>query len=1319
MSQNEAKVRHRPEEAHAPSDGSFSSLSKTLEDLEQRLSRLSSSKAQAGAPSAEPADAGETAEPTPGEKLRAVAEARRARRPSLTAAVSNVAVERALASEDEAPRRRAAAGRRIGAIAAEVEQLQLQNASIALIKDLAAELTLLRGDIQNRVGVDTDARIRELQASFGELKQMVAERDAPERIGAEIYEIMESLTELTAGTADQASLEALRGDLDAVAAMVGQMAREESLEAVKSRWDAFETRIAEHVALDAEAKRNLKVELERLRTSLRSLATEDQVLAVQQRWEEFEARYLDTARVQAEESVAKVLRGELDGLRRKLDDIVAENGAEAMDARFEALAERLNASELEAGVERLAGRMHEIERALVRMPEFLQIDQLEARVASLAEGIETLTREVREPDLSQFVLLEERLEEISATLANAAKRGVGEIDMAPVERIEARVADLTGRIDRLADSRNVEALSSQIAALAERVEDMSAAAPSEDLGRRIDTLAERVDGLFRRAGGADTSAFEERLSAIAQRLEVSASARGVDPEVIAALEAQITRMTQILAGVPGALAEDAGAVGQRLDAIERQLDENRDNVVAAARAAAEEAVRRMQAEDARREGGFVQDLAQDMRNLEALCRESDERTFGVFDAVHATLIKIVERLTTIEQEMRGHSVELPAAPVLRRAAVEPMSEVVTADARGPAAPPAAEVAPAAEMPAFAERAAPQGAIAEEEARGLRAALQRHIGRRNGKSKAEAPASPTLAERIRPTPLIEEPVAREPMAQDRTSEDAEPPKSAMLAAPELDPSDSLISREANRPLEPGSGAPDIAALIERVRQQQRGEDTSPEPMAKADFIAAARKAALAAAAEAEALRDREKRGEDLADKPASNRRKPILMGVGAVLLALMAVPFGIDRLTSKEQHAAVVDGTVAAGTPATASPEPAMESASAAPAVAPTQLASASAPAEPPAAQASALPQTRAVEMPEMAATTPVETANDEPMPMDAPVEPPPAVVAAAPEAAQPEAPVASAPAAAADAVALLASARARLPEAAQGAVPALPEGVASEALANAVAAEDPKALFEIGLRVMEGRNGPSDPTAALDWFAQSAARGFAPAQYSLGTLFEKGNGVERDAALARDWYLLAAEQGNVRAMHNLAVLYATGIDGKSEPANAASWFIKAADHGMRDSQYNLGILYARGAGVEQDLASSYRWFGIVARAGDKDAEAKMQEVGKTLSAGQRGTLDAEIAAWTAEPRVEAANTVDLPPEWSEKSGRTASVDMTRAIRNVQAILIKLGYDPGRPDGVAGARTEAAIRQFQGKAGLQATGKIDEPLIRALLERKDA
>ena len=63
--------------------------------------------------------------------------------------------------------------------------------------------------------------------------------------------------------------------------------------------------------------------------------------------------------------------------------------------------------------------------------------------------------------------------------------------------------------------------------------------------------------------------------------------------------------------------------------------------------------------------------------------------------------------------------------------------------------------------------------------------------------------------------------------------------------------------------------------------------------------------------------------------------------------------------------------------------------------------------------------------------------------------------------------------------------------------------------------------------------------------------------------------------------------------------------------------------------------------------------------------------------------------------------------------------MKTAIRNIQAILGKLGYDAGTPDGVVGGQTTKAIQAFQKAAGLTVTGDIDEPLIRALLKRKDS
>ncbi|WP_164125659.1 hypothetical protein, partial [Stenotrophomonas maltophilia] len=68
---------------------------------------------------------------------------------------------------------------------------------------------------------------------------------------------------------------------------------------------------------------------------------------------------------------------------------------------------------------------------------------------------------------------------------------------------------------------------------------------------------------------------------------------------------------------------------------------------------------------------------------------------------------------------------------------------------------------------------------------------------------------------------------------------------------IDDKVDLDAEILNRPLEPGSGMPDLNSILKRVRDERRemnlGGDTG---IGKADFIAAARRAAQAAAAEVE-------------------------------------------------------------------------------------------------------------------------------------------------------------------------------------------------------------------------------------------------------------------------------------------------------------------------------------------------------------------------------------------------------------------------------------------------------------------------------------
>ena len=63
--------------------------------------------------------------------------------------------------------------------------------------------------------------------------------------------------------------------------------------------------------------------------------------------------------------------------------------------------------------------------------------------------------------------------------------------------------------------------------------------------------------------------------------------------------------------------------------------------------------------------------------------------------------------------------------------------------------------------------------------------------------------------------------------------------------------------------------------------------------------------------------------------------------------------------------------------------------------------------------------------------------------------------------------------------------------------------------------------------------------------------------------------------------------------------------------------------------------------------------------------------------------------------------------------------MTKAIRNIQAILNNNGFDAGQPDGIMGDRTRSAIKAFQKSIGQEPTGKITDALIRELLDRNGA
>ncbi|WP_174056036.1 cell division protein PodJ [Agrobacterium tumefaciens] len=1032
------------------------------------------------------------------------------------------------------------------------------------------------------------------------------------------------------------------------------------------------------------------------------------------------------------------LRNEFEDLRLTIDQLAREDSVHRIESRWNNVEDTLrgfDAGALQDEIVSLAYRLDDIKTQLGGMSNNPAVRVLEDKLIAIASAVEQLGKHMQPNEAAfteQFSGLDQRLDEISRAIAATGTRANAQAtDNALAQRLENRLnglAEQLGDINRLAAAKPEPALdlTARLEALAGKIDELSTARdaaqlherldqlslllersqrPSQqaeltsflsDISRKIDALdhgavndglAERLDLLSRRiedldyrysqpqpASGLSESAFsrlEERLGNIAARLDETAHAAPADSHALASLENQIAHLSTLIsqpvqmqaAGMPPEL--DA-----RMAAIEDYMASNDEYIIEAARQAAEAVLdaytrNNLSAGANLADMTMLTDLATDLRNLEALSRNTEERTHRTFEALHETLVQIAGRLDNLDN-----------APAYRE-------EAAPRNVAKPVAAPAHEDVP---MPAaiFPE----EGYIAEEQA------ILDADGKDGDAIVPPAAAKPAKAEK---KSLLAGLTKRFKTGTAKTVKAAEEPVSASSSArtqvepaPSLDPIDVLPAGQENELLEPGSGAPDIKKILERVRASQvAASGKAADAEGRTDFIAAARRAAQAAAMETSPEKlDTGKKGRKAEASGLSRYRRPLLLGIGAILLAMMAMPLVKTLIGGAEAPAPVIEQKQDNG-PVSALPE-AGDKAVTIPsdlAIDPEQAAS-----------ADSIENTAPAEN-----TIDPRTVGGAPLPDEPPVADVPAVDAAnSGTVAQNE------PSAPAQVTATAAPA--------QDAI-TVPAGIEPASLAEAAARGDTQALFEIAARYTDGRGVAADRTEAAKWYKLAADRGLAPAQYRLANLYEKANGVERNLPEAKRYYTLAAEQGNAGAMHNLAVLLASDAAGQPDFAAAAQWFIKASDLGVRDSQFNLAILYARGSGVKQDIEESYKWFAIAARDGDADAAQKRDEVAGALNPQQLQSAKTKVDAWKVKPLSEDANSVNPPEEWAGKEGvKTASVDMEKAIRNIQAILNKNGFDAGQPDGKLGKNTVTAIKDFQKSVGQTPDGRITNELVTALLAR---
>jgi localization factor PodJL len=437
--------------------------------------------------------------------------------------------------------------------------------------------------------------------------------------------------------------------------------------------------------------------------------------------------------------------------------------------------------------------------------------------------------------------------------------------------------------------------------------------------------------------------------------------------------------------------------------------------------------------------------------------------------------------------------------------------------------------------------------------------------------------------------------------------------------------------ADFPLEPGSGAPRsrVTPVQQRIAQSEAAvadiAPRTPDANAKtSDFIAAARRAAQAAAAESVAEEAQGSAKKGALQGIFARSRRAVLLGLVVAMLGFSAVRFfDVNLITS------LIGGSE---TPAPA-PSPAPQSQAPVPAPEPANSALPTAMPDVPAEvqQRSMIPgiinpignlapaageitPQRMLSLYSHPALDSITTQSTKQTPRTA-----------------------------------LQSQTAVSPTAnSQNGSNELPAGIGNAALRQAALNGDADAAFEIGERYLTGQGVSADTAEAVKWFERAVAKGSPAAAFRLGMAYEKGQGVQKDRARAKTNYVLAAESGHLKAMHNLAVMLVedSSTAGKQpDYTSAIPWFRKAAERGLRDSQYNLGVLYARGLGLPQNLPESFRWFSLAANQGDVDAAKKRDDVASRLDQQTLVATRLAVQTWTAQPSDESVNAPRAKPEW--------------------------------------------------------------------------
>ena len=164
-------------------------------------------------------------------------------------------------------------------------------------------------------------------------------------------------------------------------------------------------------------------------------------------------------------------------------------------------------------------------------------------------------------------------------------------------------------------------------------------------------------------------------------------------------------------------------------------------------------------------------------------------------------------------------------------------------------------------------------------------------------------------------------------------------------------------------------------------------------------------------------------------------------------------------------------------------------------------------------------------------------------------------------------------------------------------------------------------------------------------------------------------------------------------------------------AEALTQWQAAARTGDGKAMLALGQAFARGLGVPQDYILAHMWLNLAAGRGSAEAARERDGLAANMIPQHIASAQELARAWLSgrganAPKAEVVQRAAAPTA-------PASPPPPRAIREAQALMTALGYEPGPADGRWGPRPGRAYATFLRDAGLPRTQMLTPDGLRAM------